>query len=1016
MNTLFIGLGGVGCGTLEFLSSRMEEYNRHLLANRRPAVTAKYIYIDTDNRLQRENPAKFQLGTNKIWKSLSAKSPDQLKEGFVNMGDESWREWYDAGSNPYALTMGADAKRQYSRLAFKEKNIDIRTTLYNLIDSVRTNNGRIYVITGSCGGTGCGIYMDVLYMIAEIFSNLNTDEQSTDVRLIMAMPEGYLDKDDETQNVKKHQGQLNAFATLTELDAMCKQKNNLLFGSAYVGTQKKEGGTFRPFHFGYFYDSAGLSRDEVSQRISDYLFEIELAGNNTNIVAQQGQYNGSQFDLQMTNEVNAVWDRTINDQYVKAFCSLGQFSIEKADELYRQYFADRLLFEAVNEGLIGTKDKVDRMVVNSMAETLTEKITESIEQWVTGITNTITNNDFDDETKFNDAFSVFTPYSNRTVPFVRNVLAQKDSFLADIEQMVYTYCRNWLKKYDFTTVYEVMNETDVNYYNIVVNDFNSFAEKVSNAKADSYGGIRGKTLKPEKAKKQFEDLLKTWLTIRAAKALSSGPEEDIKIEDKGYLDICKSFIQLAKKTFDISDIQGWETNFKKRVNFLKAKEDRRFIPDLNTIIDNTNEIVKSSEMVITYENHIRKEGANANLAIGTCSPNLLHEKVIRVLERDTQLAKKMNIDNLFYPDILSTSSSLRQGSKSNAFLGKYKEALKKEIDEIIRINTHVNQLFAIDVVTKLKDLDENEKSTICLAYSNYEETQLKTVSLGEGANQVYKFSYSNFQGDTAIMKQLGILDERGAKPACTDNEDDEFFSDKIVKLIVKTGFNIGHYRHFNSYKHYAAEQLVDGYKHNHDPFIDKRFLGEPGIDGKYPCDVSAALRKISEEAMAAERAGQEAREASALAEQYSLDNCESVEIYKYCLALLYEYFNTLHEGGKLDADVTSAIILKSGTHVLEIKQRKYHGVLRKFILDSTAKQVDLDTVKTVRNRVDLSKWIDYIKSKKDLIENEIELYANAITDFDLKLSDQLIGKITQMMGGGREKPVYDFFDAYLNLM
>lgn len=1000
MSTLFIGLGGVGCGTLETLYTRMNDYNRHLQANRKRLVSADYVYIDTDNSIQRKHPEAFQTRTHKTWLPLSVKSPDELRAGFRNMDDNSCEEWYDAGDNPYALTMGADAKRQFSRLAFKEKYTNIRTTLYPHIQNVKNSNGRVYVITGSCGGTGCGIYADVLYTIAELFSSLRVDEVAADVRLIMAMPEGYLDKDDETQNVKKHQGLLNAFATLTELDAICKQKGNLKFNKCFLGNNLKMTGGFRPFHFGYLYDSAGLSRDEVCQRVSDYLFEIELSGDNQNIVAQDNQYNGSDFDLQLTNEINAKWDRTINDEYVKAFCSLGQFSIEKPDDLYRQYFENRLLYDIISKGLIGIPDGVKAETVQQLENDLTQSVTKEVNQWVSGILDSITENDFSDETKFNDAFSVFTTCPKNTIDFVKDILEKRNNCLKAVENLVYSKCIEWLKKYDFTTVYSVLDKVDKNYYVSVETEFNSLRDKISQAKLASLGKYSNKP-KSNKALKQFNNLLNQWLLIRVKKALSSGPSEDIKEKDKGYLDICKDFITLSQSSFVITDIEKWKSNFKKKVGALKNKRDRIYIPDLSTITDENNEIIEAGSMVITYNQILKKDGESANLTIGTCTPRLLHEKVMQDIENDVQLTRIMNLNDLFNPDTLLTANSMRQRDKAKAFFGKYKEILKAEIDELIRNNQKVQNLFSQNIVTRLLGLDPPERDRICDDYRNYVETQFNAISLGENANQVYTFSYSDFGGNTEIMQQLGILDINGEKPACTANVDDSFFGDKIVKLIIKTGFNIGQYRHFATYKAYASEQMVSGL--THDPFIDKRFLGELDNSGKYTCDVCAALTKISQDAHAAEQA-----------EQFTLAGCNDVEIYKYGLALLYEYFDMLVQKNKIDEELEEGISLTSGTKTLVIKQPKRDPIRRKFKLDSSsAKTIDLSTLASINNMEDLSTWIKYVLSKKECIENEAELYAKALDVFDLELEEGLQNVIGAMMGLGN-KPVYDFFTAYLD--
>ena len=79
---------------------------------------------------------------------------------------------------------------------------------------------------------------------------------------------------------------------------------------------------------------------------------------------------------------------------------------------------------------------------------------------------------------------------------------------------------------------------------------------------------------------------------------------------------------------------------------------------------------------------------------------------------------------------------------------------------------------------------------------------------------------------------------------------------------------------------------------------------------------------------------------------------------------------------------------------------------------SGAKTIDVASLATINNMEDLTTWIGYVMSQKDSIYNEAELYGKAVDDFDLYLGD-LEDALGKMMGEGN-KPVYDFFTAYLD--
>ena len=272
----------------------------------------------------------------------------------------------------------------------------------------------------------------------------------------------------------------------------------------------------------------------------------------------------------------------------------------------------------------------------------------------------------------------------------------------------------------------------------------------------------------------------------------------------------------------------------------------------------------------------------------------------------------------------------------------------------------------------------------------------------QGAYITYKYCFSSFGGNKAILRQLGIEDINGNKPENTDYTDNPFFSERIVKLIVKSGYSLNEYRYFDEfYLKTMNEKMVK--EQTHDPFIDKRFLGELDKDGKYPCDVSSALNKISEDTQAEQQA-----------QLFSLDNCDDVEIYQYCLVLLYQYFKSLQDGNKVDELLKDAIIL-SGNDIT-IKNFTFDDFIQSYVLD-TPVTIDLSAIKTINNMMDLSNWIRYVLNKKGEINNELQLYVDAskylVNTVKIKVSDALRNAIKSMRGTGN-KPIYDFFTAYLD--
>ena len=1008
MSSLFIGLGGVGSGTLDHLYDKMKAYNDDMRRRGNPEVNAYYYYVDTENARYAESPLEFQDGF-KTFCQIGMSSPESIKAGLKNernSSDESkerfelFNKWYKAPVKTTSMTKGADTIRQYSRLAFMKESTQIYNDLNSRIPIVANSQGRIYVITGSCGGTGCGIYMDILYMISQIYENIATENYSTDVRLIMAMPEGYV-SDGNTMDVQYMKKKLNAFATLMELNAVCKDKDSYpsLFNNCYVGLHKKTG-PFQPFRFGYMYDSAGFkSRDEVSQKVADFLFELELAGDPVAGASEQEGYNGSYFDGLLTGTVDGNWNASVNNDYVNAFNALGQYSIEKPDYLYRQYFSDRLLYDVFHEGLIGKHDAVDTGKVSDIAADFRDECDAQVSNICDTIKATIISKDnFDSDTKAKITFTVFTTPNNDDET-VKKIIEKKSVLLQTIREKVYGHCKKWLEEYDFTTVYSILETIDIIAYQAATSTHENFDEQLGKAiKASNSTNIFGKeSINPEKALTQFNQLLNTWLTYEMNKALSSGIDVDITIQNNGYLDHCKVFVEKAKRNFTLEKEQEhWDETFKKEVTELKAKEDRCYIPDLITLVDAKGDIVPNSDMVLKYENDVKMtDVSRADFTQGRCTPVTLHKIIIGEMKSSLSLSQEgIDMDTLFDPTPGKTNT-LSDASKAKLFVEKYVKTAKEQINNLLAANQSYRELFANDILTRLQQLPETEKGKKCQRFKDYDKVQLRTVDMsGGGGVTQYTYYLLGTGANASLMTLLGI-----SKGQNSDFKADSFFADKIVKLIVKNGYGIDKYRYFAGYKENAEKKMTA--TQPHDPFIDKRFKGEI-VDGKYPCNVSDVLNQINEDTQAAQQA-----------QQFSLDGFDDVEIYKYGLALLYEYFETLkNKGGQINDDLKDAITLLAGTTTIKISQPTYNKLRRKYSL-GTARQIDLSSLSSINNMEDLTNWIGIIQSKKDFIENEAELYSKALEDFNLTLSSDLEEAIGNMVGEGN-KPDYDFFNAYLD--
>lgn len=1001
MSSLFIGLGGVGTSTLECLSKKMNEYNDSLAARGKKPVKAYYYYIDTFDLLKKD-----RFDGDKEFRTIGEKSPDSIISGYRDGRQDPHdiqyiNKWYDAPSKKTNLIDGADAIRQYSRLALKEDWDSIREELRRRIEKVADDSrGRIYVVTGSCGGTGCGIYMDLLYMISELYSDKTSETLQFDVRLVMAMPKGYISDKNPREDKLTHKAMLNAFGTLSELNAVCKdtyavdeQGNHFsAFSLCNVNEEKfKKNWSFAPFKYAYLYESAGQTREVVSQKISDFLFEIDLA-------------NGSAaFDEILTN-VASQWETTSREPFTKAFCAIGQFTIEKSDDIMRKYLKERLLYEVFHKGLIDSEIyRTDTSLVQIEGNKLQMQIEEKIGLICDEIGRSVTNEALKNETLGDTVYRIFTSSPDVRNELTKVVLEQKAILLDQVKRLTYAQCREWLKMYDFTTVFRIIDHLDVNLYIEANKSHKEIGDMIDAAKASSKGGILGQW-KPEKAVKQFKDMLAYWMAYEVNRALTAS-EKDIAIDNKGYLDHCKDFISTAKFLFVMpKENEEWESEFKKRVSDFRQNEDRCYLPDLGDLMDENNNIRPDGDMVQRYEEDLVVASNKADLNEGTCTISLLQEEIFRQMSTNKYLVQSgIILDKLFDP-APSSSNSLRNRDTVARFIQEYIKTAIIIIDELIKTNKKIQEFFKKDIVKRLADLDDKRKRQVCDLFKKYDKVELRTVDMPNSDLTTVNVYISNFEGNEDIQNKLDAVPKDRSVVV-----DEKFCSDRILKLIVKSGYSIDKYRYYRDYEEYAKFVIKEG--EPHDPFIDKRFKGALRR-GSYEMNVFKVMRNLATAAREENERKEKEERIQDDSNTNRLDGCAEGEIYVSAAATLYQYFKYLNDHGKIQSEFKNGITL-SGTE-LSFKKIKYNRVVKRYVEEPGFDTIDLSKSYGVNDFISLDSWIDIVMAQKDMIPDENKLITDAfcfLLDNGIHIGDELSNQVADMQGDDC-KPLYDYLRAY----
>ena len=360
---IFIGIGGSGCQTVAQIKEKVYEKRFPEATDTKSRLQAmndtyRFIFLDTDQRdideANKRNRATFEQG------KVPFVNP---QTDLINLGRANpFAIYYEAKQEPNALinkrileacspslaakipdqplAFGAGAFRMKSRVAFAHSLADFHSKVQSAISSlndVKTVGGEdciiyYWVVGSTLGGTGSGIFNDVLYHLNQIHHQVvgNGDPQLV---LTMYMPKVYIDS-----NATEEKYTLNAFGVFSELEAfkaMSYDKNQntvmhrLAFQNDYslVNAQKR----YCPFYYLIPVDiqtdkgtSLGTTRT-MYRNTAEMLFHLH-----------NGKA-GATFRSDIDNYMNDIMERNHKDFLVP----MGYVSLQKPNEYFNKYMRFR---------------------------------------------------------------------------------------------------------------------------------------------------------------------------------------------------------------------------------------------------------------------------------------------------------------------------------------------------------------------------------------------------------------------------------------------------------------------------------------------------------------------------------------------------------------------------------------------------------------------------------------------------------------------------------------------------
>ena len=917
MNSLFIGLGGAGTYALAELQKKIEVYDR---TSNTESVNS-FLYIDTDKAVLNTYPFIkdgdfFQLGRGVVPDEVMRDVDNKSKQVAIPRKYVRFKEWIDTFNpglrGPHDLTTGAAGNRMLTRMAIWKQAGD--GDFQRIIDGkLRLPNGsnaqRVYVVSGTAGGTGCGSVIDILFMLQKSFLQIADARNNIrpTINLMLVMPEGYIENykpgDPRLRNYP-----LNAYGLFAELNACLKDYwSNVKYKTNAAGEWLDENGNvttdsnraaqivspirgkqwakhsvlplenndvnnldFLPFNTAYMFDSHSgtepIDYGVISERIASFMFNLEVG--TTVRTGLESVFSNVLID-------NAI--ASAASPYVKAFNATGTFTIQTFEELRKRYVKDKFIYQMIVHGFVGKDtDFVEYQGDGNTDTVLWERLRPLIEDYTsdawTRIRSTYENADGQTllgllnkiESRCKDKKPAFGQIFDQIGS--RGLVTSKYEALCDsIRDCVLNRCGEWIVTYNIKHATSLVGIED----------------NVAELKcAEKQQEIKKQVPKAgffTKIKNRFAGINDYWTKLEEAFKLYVEIMINRYLSNDGVFDECRDMLTGILNKINIEEFEivpnskrklvKWEDYFIKELIELPNDPTRKFTKDTKTLLTGVYlskncdfpqkyaEIVRQSEDKKTPEMiYVQPDGETLQTEEGTLL--WYKEKIVRAMGLDSERYRpdvlENNVSYILETIVKQTQLEANEIIFNNDSL---KEPIKDQLNSDAARNRWATELInARDTFFNTRSTETHPRKAIYLGH--FEEN-------GPGAQME-----AAIRGDKGFDQNVDSF----------TNDPAGYWDDRYVKVFVDMSYSLDEYWFFSSYEEIFQSYYADNQNNwaRHQPFSSRQF---------WECenaDIVALFNKGAEETRIQQ-----------MQEQLQWNQSEQFYAFGFMLVLLNEYYKRL---------------------------------------------------------------------------------------------------------------------------
>lgn len=840
MHSLFIGLGGAGTYAVAELKRKMLDFGYDVRQD-------NFLFIDTEQKIKDEYdfiddgfvPLSGDSNTTYSVNSVRNDAEEACKAHSDAMAVQGrhFFTWFDKSSPSLKsnrdLTAGAEGARMFTRVMLWKNYEIIKSRINNALSYLDENNKdqrieRIYLVSGTCGGTGSGSVLDLMYMLGEIQNSNQAHDVDLKLTTILVMPHGYI-KDLKSADVRYEKYQTNAFAMLDEINACTKD--------FYLVEGGNEGKSFfkyrcrgdvnqQPFGFNVCntlfmldsydnkYKKGTLDFAQVSDNVSNFLFAMESGSAAQEI--SEGNF---------CNITNTQIQSSVSVPYIKGFCATGMYVVQTWEEIIRKYVREKFIYQMYQHGFVGSdalkleqNDMTKRAEDSKFSEILTDLKKTFLESTKSDFNQIFSVNKKDilkgvaaqmqdatatKENKIDDIFAKHPKKANW-----ESLHSNMADFLVSVRKSTYSFCMNLVKQYSIRHAIAIINYLDTKY-NGKYGEQKGLVDSNCNLTIDPplFGGDR-----LDSCKKAFDAYI-DYLVYR-----------NLSNENDGYFDVCRNClatavdnIQTESRTLPNSDnqIREWERKFEYYLTSLRTDKTKKLIPELpeNLLKQKNHELDRSYATLV-----IQTDDNKPDLSWDENNGKLLYSFKKQIMNEI--LSENGTWDSNWF--------LIEGNSFANHCSTILDEFMRKVVEKANASCLSQNEALSIPFMDVYKDLDVNSKKDVEDALVNYADIALSLTKPAE--------SYGTISGQIVYLSK-GLNEREGiGKELKTETTkritggrmgvsiSSSVISDRLIKLYVRSGYGFDDYEFFKEYSNYFATYYRNSSQDCHQCFIHKKFL------------------------------------------------------------------------------------------------------------------------------------------------------------------------------------------------